>query len=170
MGHAPAWWVRRGEERRTTMTLGPLEYLIVGFEGNRFTGQILSELRAAREKSIIRVVDLCVIKKDDQGNVTGLELSDLSGEEAAELGPLAGDLLGLFAQEDIEQVAASIPNNSAAGLLLFEHTWAIGLKEAIKNAGGIAVTGGFVSPDVLQELEQDLEAAQQSAGQEQAAV
>jgi len=78
--------------------------------------------------------------------------------------------MGLFAQEDLEQVAADIPNNSAAGLLLFEHTWAIGLKEAIKNAGGIAVTGGFVSPDVLQELEQDLEAAQQSAGQEQAAV
>ena len=152
------------------MTLGPLEYLIVGFEGTRFTGQILAELRAARDKGIIRVVDLFAIKKDDQGNVTALELSDLSGEEAAELGPLAGDLMGMFAPEDIEQAAASIPNNVAAGLLLFEHTWAIGLKEAIKNAGGVAVTGGFVAPDVLQELEQDLEAAQQGAGQEQAAT
>jgi Family of unknown function (DUF6325) len=152
------------------MTLGPLEYLVVGFEGNRFTGQILAELRAARDKGIIRVVDLFVIKKDEQGNVTALELSDLSGEEAADLGPLAGDLMGLLAPEDIEQVAAGIPNNSAAGLLLFEHTWAIGLKEAIKNAGGIAVGGGFVAPDVLQELEQDLEAAQQGAGQEHAAV
>ena len=116
------------------------------------------------------MVDLFAIKKDEQGNVTALELSDLSGEEAAELGPLAGDLMGLFAPEDIEQVAAGIPNNSAAGLLLFEHTWAIGLKEAIRNAGGIAVTGGFVAPEVLQELEQDLEAAQQSAGQEKVAV
>ena len=78
--------------------------------------------------------------------------------------------MGLFAPEDIEQAAADLPNNSAAGLLLFEHTWAIGLKEAIKHAGGIAVTGGFVAPDVLQELEQDLEAAQQSTGQEQAAT
>jgi Family of unknown function (DUF6325) len=152
------------------MTLGPLEYLVVGFEGNRFTGQILAELRAARDKGIIRVVDLFVIKKDEQGNVTALELSDLSGEEAADLGPLAGDLMGLLAPEDIEQVAAGIPNNSAAGLLLFEHTWAIGLKEAIKNAGGIAVGGGFVAPDVLQELEQDLEAAKQGTGQEHAAV
>ena len=152
------------------MTLGPLEYLVVGFEGNRFTGQILAELRAAREKGIIRVIDLFAIKKDEQGNVTALGLSDLSAEEATELGPLAGDLIGLFAQEDIDQVAADIPNSSAAGLLLFEHTWAIGLKEAIKNAGGIAVTGGFVAPDVLQELEQDLEAAQQGAGQEQAAT
>jgi len=152
------------------MTLGPLEYLVVGFEGNRFTGQILAELRAAREKGIIRVLDLFAIKKDEQGNVTALELSDLSTEEAAELGPLAADLMGLFAQEDIDQVAADIPNNSAAGLLLFEHTWAIGLKEAIKNAGGVAVTGGLIAPDVLQELEKDLEAAKQSAGQEQAAV
>jgi hypothetical protein len=90
-------------------------------------------------------------------------LSDVSPEVSAELGPLASDLMGLVAQEDLEQVAAGIPNNSAAGLLLFEHTWAIGLKEAIKNAGGIAVTGGFVAPDVLQELERDLEAAKQSA-------
>ncbi len=152
------------------MTLGPLEYFVVGFEGNRFTGQILAELRAVREKGIIRVIDLFAFKKDEQGNVTALELSDLSTEEAMELGPLAGDLMGLFAQEDIEQVAAGIPNNSAAGLLLFEHTWAIGLKEAIKNAGGVAIAGGFVAPDVLQELEKDLEATKQGAGQEQAAT
>ena len=152
------------------MTLGPLEYLIVAFEGNRFSGEILSALHDAQEKGIIRVVDLFVIKKDKQGNVTALELSGLSGEEAAELGPLAGDLMGLLAPEDIEQVAAGIPNNSAAGLLLFEHTWAIGLKEAIKNAGGVAIAGGFVAPDVLQALEEDLEAAQQGAGQEHTAV
>jgi hypothetical protein len=150
-------------ERRKSMTLGPLEYLVVGFEGNRFTGQILAELRAAQDKGIIRVIDLYAIKKDEQGNVTELGLSDVSPEVSAELGPLASDLMGLVAQEDLEQVAAGIPNNSAAGLLLFEHTWAIGLKEAIKNAGGIAVTGGFVAPDVLQELEKDLEAAKQSA-------
>src|SRR5437588_5365201 len=146
------------------MTLGPLEYLVVGFEGNRFSGQILSELRAAREKGIIRIVDLSVIKKDEQGNVMALELSDLRGEEAAELGPLAGDLLRLFAQEDIEQAAASIPNNSAAGLLLIEQTWAIGLRDAIKNAGGIPVAGGLVSPEVLQELEEELEVAKQNVG------
>jgi hypothetical protein len=145
------------------MTLGPLEYLVAGFEGNRFTGQILAELRAAQEKGIIRVLDLFVIKKDEQGNVTTQELKDLSSEEATELSSLAGNLMGLLADEDIQQVAADIPNNSAAGLLLFEHTWAIGLKEAIKNAGAVAITGGFVSPDVLAELEEELEVAEQSA-------
>jgi Family of unknown function (DUF6325) len=141
-----------------TMVLGPLEYLVVGFEKYRFTGQILAELRAAQEKGIIRVVDLCVIAKDEQGNVTERELSELSGEEATELSPLAGNVMGLLADEDIQQLAVGIPNNSAAGLLLFEHTWAIGLKEAIKNAGAVAVTGGFVSPEALEELENDLEA------------
>jgi len=140
------------------MVLGPLEYLVVGFENYRFTGQILAELRAAQEQGIIRVVDLCVIQKDEQGNVTVRELSELSGEEATELSPLAGNVMGLLADEDIQQLAAGIPNNSAAGLLLFEHTWAIGLKEAIKNAGAVAVTGGFVSPEALEELENDLEA------------
>ncbi len=152
------------------MALGPLEYLVVGFEGNRFTGQILAELRAAHEKGIIRVLDLFVMKKDVQGNVTALEVSELSDEETAEFGPLAGNLISLFSPEDMQQAAASIPNNSAAGMLLFEHTWAIGLKEAIKNAGGIAVVGGLVAPEVLQELEKELEAAKQNTGQVKSAV
>ncbi|HYU76729.1 MAG TPA: DUF6325 family protein [Ktedonobacteraceae bacterium] len=152
------------------MALGPLEYLVVGFEGNRFTGQILAELRAAQEKGIIRVLDLFVIKKDVQGNVTALELSELSSEETAELGPLAGNLMSLFSPEDMKPAAASIPNNSAAGVLLFEHTWAIGLKEAIKNAGAIVATGALVAPEVLQELEVELETAKQNAGQVKPAV
>src|SRR2546423_12247280 len=152
------------------MTLGPLEYLVVGFEGNRFTGQILSELRAAREKGIIRVVDLFVLKKDENGDVTSMELSDLSGEEAEQFGSLAGDIMGLLAPEDIEQTAAYIPNNSAAGLLLFEHTWAIGLEEAIKNAGGGAVAGGLGGPDGLQGVEADLDSAQRGAGEGKAAT
>lgn len=150
------------------MTLGPLEYLVVGFEGNRFTGQILQELRAAREKGIIRVVDLFLLKKGEDGSVEGVELSDLSGEEAAQLGPLAGEVMSLFDQEDIERVASDIPNNCSAALLLFEHTWAIGLKEAIKNASGIPVAGGLVSPEVLQELEEELQIVQQGASQEKA--
>ena len=144
------------------MVMGPLEYLVVGFENYRFTGQILAELRAAQEKGIIRVVDLCVIQKDEQGNVTERELSELSGEEATELSPLADNVMGLLAEEDIQQLAADIPNKSAAGLLLFEHTWAIGLKEAIKNAGAVAITGGFVPPEALEELEKDLEAEKQN--------
>ncbi len=94
------------------MTLGPLEYLVVGFEGNRFTGQILRELRAARDKGIIRVVDLLVLTKDESGNLAAMELSDLSGEEAEQLGPIAGDLLQVLEPDDVEAAASNIPTNS----------------------------------------------------------
>jgi len=73
------------------------------------------------------VLDLCVVQKDEQGNVTERELSEPGGEKASALSPLAANAIGLLADEDIRQVAADMPNKSAAGLLLFEHTWAIGL-------------------------------------------
>lgn len=150
------------------MTLGPLEYVLVGFEGNRFTGQILPELRAARDKGIIRVIDLLLILKDEHGNTAVMESSDLSSEEAERLGPIAGDLLEVLEQDDVEAVGNYIPNNSSAALLLIEQTWAIGLKEAIMNAGGIPLTGGLVAPAVVQMLEAELE--EEAAKKNQAEV
>lgn len=140
------------------MTLGPLEYVVVGFEGNRFTGQILSELRAAKEKGIIRVIDALLIRKDANGAITALELSDLGGKEAEAFGPIAGELLQVFEPDDVEAAASDLPNNSSAGLLLIEQTWAIPLKEAILNAGGVAVAGGLVAPAVVQMIEAEIAA------------
>ena len=110
------------------MTIGPLEYAVVGFEGNRFTGQILAELRAAKEKGIIRIIDLLLIMKDENGDITALELSDLGGEDAEAFGPIAGDLLEVFEPDDVETAASDLPNNSSAALLLIEQTWAIPLE------------------------------------------
>jgi hypothetical protein len=156
-----------GKERRKSMALGPLEYLVIEFEGNKFSGRIMSELRAVQDKGIIRVVDLFFIKKDDSGKATSVELSNLRKEDARQLAHLVGDLLNLLTPEDIEQAAQAIPNNCAAALILFEHTWAIGLKDAIKDAGGKSVTGGLVSPDVLKELEEEIELAKQNAVRKQ---
>ena len=150
------------------MTLGPLEYILIGFEGNRFTGQILPALRAARDKGIIRVIDLLLILKDEQGNTAVMELSDLSSEELEQLGPIAGDLLEVLEQDDVEAVASNIPNNSSAALLLIEQTWAVGLKKAIMDAGGIPLAGGLVAPAVVQMLEAEL--AAEAAKQNQAEV
>jgi Family of unknown function (DUF6325) len=150
------------------MTLGPLEYLMVAFEGNRFSGEILSELRAVQEKGIIRVIDLLVIKKDEQGNVLALELSDLSEEEARPFGFLAGKVLSIFEPDDVEVTASQMPKNSAAGLLLIEDTWAIPLKKAILNAGAVARTGGLVAAEVVQSIEAEIEA--EAAAKNQAAV
>jgi hypothetical protein len=141
---------------------------MVAFEGNRFSGQILSELRAAQEKGIIRVIDLIVIKKDQQGNVMALELSELSEEEARPFGFLAGGLHNIFEPDDVEVTASQMPNNSAAGLMLIEDTWAIPLKEALLNAGAIARTGGLVAPELVQAIEAEIEA--EAAAKNQSAV
>ncbi len=150
------------------MALGPLEYLVVGFEGNQFTGHILTELRAAQEKGIIRVIDLLVIKKNEQGNVSALELSELSEEEARPFGFLAGKLLNIFEPDDVEVTASQMPNNSAAGLLLFEQTWAIPLKQALLNAGAVARAGGLVAPEVVRSIETEIVA--EAAEKNQAAL
>ena len=147
------------------MTLGPLEYLMVAFEGNRFSGEVLTALHDAQEKGIIRVIDLIVLKKDEQGNLMALELSELSVEEARPFGFLAGNLMSIFEPEDVELTAKEMPNNSAAALLLVEDTWAIPLKEAILRAGAVARTGGLLAYEVQQaiEAEMEAEAAQKSA-------
>jgi hypothetical protein len=155
-------------KRRNFMTVGPLEYVMVAFEGNRFSGQILTALRDAQEKGIIRVIDMLMIKKDEQGNVMALELSELSEEEARPFGFLAGGLLNIFGPDDVEATVEQMPNNSAAGLLLIEDTWAIPLKEAILNAGAVASTGGLVAREVVQSIEAEIEA--EAAAKQQAAV
>jgi Family of unknown function (DUF6325) len=139
------------------MALGPLEYLVIGFSGDRFTGDIMSELRAVREKGLIRLVDLVFIRKEANGDTRVMELSDLSEEEARPYEFLAGDLRGLLTGEDVEHLAREIPNGRAAAVVLFEHTWAIGLKEAVRRAGGVALAGGLVAPAVLQALEKELQ-------------
>jgi len=150
------------------MTLGPLEYLIVAFEGNRFTGEILTALHDAQEKGIIRVIDMLVIKKDEQGNVMALELSELNEEEAQPFSFFAGGLLSIFEPDDIEITGSEMPNNSAAGLLLIEDTWAIPLKKAILNAGAVGRVGGLVAPEVVQAIEAEIEA--EAIEKQQAAV
>ena len=140
------------------MTLGPLEYLLVAFEGNNFSGEVLNALHDAQDKGTIRVIDMIVIKKDEQGNLTALELSELSEEEARPFGFLAGGLMSIFEPDDVELTASQMPNNSAAGLLLIEDTWAIPLKEAILHAGAVARTGGLVAYEVQKAIEAEIEA------------
>ena len=99
-----------------------------------------------------------VIKKDEQGNLIALELSELSEEEAHPFGFLAGHLMSIFEPDDVELTAAEMPNNSAAALLLIEDTWAIPLKEAILRAGAVARTGGLLAYEVQKAIEAEVDA------------
>jgi hypothetical protein len=131
--------------------LGPVESIIVEFKGNRFRGEIVPELRQAVERGIIRIMDLTFVKKDRAGNVEAFELWELGDEEAGVFQPLGEDIDGLFSEEDISAVATALENNSSAALLLFEHTWAAGIRQAIANANGRLVAQELIPAQVLDE-------------------
>jgi len=143
------------------MDIGSLEYVVIGFEDDQFTDEILPELNAIQEKGLIRVVDLLFVMKDTDGTVTVREVSELGDEELAAYDGIAGDLMGLFTAEDVEQLAEEIPPGTSAVVVLLEHTWAIGLTEAVRRAGGMLLTGGLVTPDALTQVRAELAAAKE---------
>jgi uncharacterized membrane protein len=151
---------------------GPVQILVVGFEDADFEGEILRELRALREMDIIRVIDLVVVEKDATGDVTSVETSDLSEDEAAEFGAIVGALVGLgadgsegmaagalagaeAAEDDVLgeeltwSVADAIPLGTTAAIALIEHRWAIPLRDAIRRAGGETIADTWVHPEDL---------------------
>ncbi len=145
------------------MNIGPLEYVVIGFQDNQFMDEILPELNAIQEKGHIRVVDLLFVTKDADGTVTVREVSELSDEELAAYDSIAGDLMGLFTAEDVEKLAGELPPNTSAVIVLLEHTWTIGLTEAVRRAGGVLFTGGLVTPDALGRVSAELAAAKEES-------
>jgi len=143
--------------------MGPLEYVVIKFEGNRFTGEILPQIKASQQKGIIRLVDLLFVKKDEQGNIQANEVDDLGEEVAAAYEDLTRDLQGLFTAEDVQAIAAGLPVNSSVAVALFEHTWAVDLRDAIVRANGVLLSGGIVRQDMLDTLNTELEAAVSAA-------
>jgi len=143
------------------MDIGSLEYVVIGFEDDHFTDEILPELNAIQEKGLIRVVDLLFVMKDTDGTVTVREVSELGDEELAAYDGIAGDLMGLFTAEDVERLAEEIPPATSAVVVLLEHTWAVGLTEAVRRAGGMLFTGGLVTPDALAQVRAELAAVKE---------
>lgn len=132
---------------------GPIDYIIVGFTGNNFKGEILKELGDAVDKGTIAVLDLAVIVKDDKGNVSEVEINTL-GDSIAKLFPGVDDDTGLITEDDVAEVGDVLDNNCAAGLLIVEHVWAKGLKKAIIDANGVLLAEGRIHPDADVELNQ----------------
>jgi uncharacterized membrane protein len=141
------------------MTLGPLEYIVIGFEGNRFNGEIAQEISKVVEKRIIRVVDAVFITKDIDGNATIVEIDNKDDPKFADFAPLLGDLMGLLTPEDEETLAAGIGPNTSALALLFEHRWAENIKDAMTAAGGFLIGREVIPPEVLAEVSAEIEAA-----------
>jgi uncharacterized membrane protein len=151
------------------MSIGPVQLLVIGFDKGEFHGHIRSELDRLRDLDAIRLIDVVFVRKDAEGNVQRLQHSELSDEETSELGAVVGALIGLGAQgidgaqagaavgaevaadthplpEDIWYVDDVLPNGSAAAVALIEHRWAIGLRDAIRDAGGFHLADAWIHP------------------------
>lgn len=133
---------------------GPIDYIVVGFPGNHFKGEILRELQTASEDGAIAVLDLAIISKDKDGNVLNIELSSIDDPVIQELLP---DKSGtsLIGDDDVEEIASVLDENCSAGLLIIEHTWAKGLKKAIIDADGVLLAQGRIHPDASEELDKE---------------
>jgi uncharacterized membrane protein len=160
------------------MAIGPVQLIVLGFNHPQFHGEIISELERLRESDTVRVIDSLAVYKDADGGLEVEHLSNLSEQEAIELGSKIGALIGLgiegeegaeagaiagaerAAAEGIDvfgeagqwDVLEDIPNDSAAALILLEHHWAVPLRDAIARAGGFRLGDGFISPLDLVEI------------------
>jgi len=160
------------------MAIGPVQLIVLGFSHPQFDGEIIKELEKLRESDTVRVIDALAVHKDAEGEIEVAHLSNLTKDEAIELGSKVGALIGLgiegeegmvtgaeagaeagaeglypiSSDEDTWDVLEEIPNDSAAALLLIEHHWAVPLRDAIARAGGFRISDGFISPLDLIEI------------------
>ena len=148
------------------MTLGPLEYTVIGFTGNEFDGSIAREIGRVVENGTIRIVDAVALMKDAQGDVAIIEIDAKADPRFESIAPLLKDRMGLFTPEDLATIALSLPEETAALVVLFEHRWAVHVKEAIAAAGGQLIARSVIPPEILEDAAAELEAytAQIEAG------
>jgi hypothetical protein len=146
------------------MAIGPVQLIVLGFNHPDFHGEIIAELERLKESDTVRVIDSLAVYKDAEGDVAVEHLSNLSEDEAIELGSKVAALVGIgiegeesdaaeepgavevFSDEQAWDVIEDIPNDSAAALVLIEHHWAVPLRDAIARAGGFRIADGFISP------------------------
>ena len=136
--------------------MGPVDYLMVRFPGNKFTGKIAPELNDLEKKGIIRVIDLVLLIKDARGKLTIMEAKNMEGEGGAVYRELAKQTDEWFSEGDIEALALSLPNNTSAGLLLFENVWAIRFKETLLEADAELIDMGRIPPESIAKAEKHL--------------
>jgi hypothetical protein len=145
------------------MTLGPLEYTVIGFEGNNFTGAIADELARVVDSGVIAIVDLVFVGKGEDGHLRIVELDNKEDPRFEGFAPMLQGLTGLLTEEDIQEIGDDLEPNTSALVIMFEHRWAVRLKGAIMNAGGFLVARETIRPESLEMLNAEIEAAELSA-------
>jgi len=124
--------------------LGPVDWLVVEFPGSRFKGEIAPALDELVEAGTIRVLDLVLIKKAEDGSIDLFEINDLDETELGGIVAYETELAMLLGAEDVEAVAAAVEPGSSAALLVWENTWAAPFASAVRRAGGQLVANGRI--------------------------
>lgn len=133
------------------MSVGPVEYIVVAFPGNRFTGKIAPALADLVKNGTIRILDLAFVAKDAGGDVIALELSDLPADDAAEFDALGAEASGLFTEDELAAAGEELEPNTSAALLVWENVWAKAFTDAIRAADGELLDYDRIPPEVVQE-------------------
>lgn len=138
------------------MAVGPLEIVVLGFDGNNFDGAIADAIAEAVDTGAIRVVDLVFAQKDEEGTVTTLELEDLDPAFVQFFGGFA-ELSDLISEQDAMTLGAMLPPDSSALLALIEHTWSTRIAEAVKSAGGQLLASQRISTLLMDDMREEIE-------------
>jgi len=129
--------------------MGPIDYLVVEFPGNRMTGEGLPLLVDLVDRGIIRILDLLFIRKELDGSVSGLTIADLDSDGKLDLMVFEGASSGLLGKDDVEDAASVIEPGSSAGILVYENVWAAPFAVAVRRGGGQLVASGRIPVQAL---------------------
>lgn len=134
--------------------LGPVDYFVVEFPGNKMTGEGLPLLVDLVDRGIVRILDLEFIRKDTDGRVTAFEIADLDGDGQLDLAVFDGAFSGLLDEDDLASAAALIEPGSSAGVVVFENRWAAPFIGALRRGGAQLVASGRIPvEDLLRALD-----------------
>jgi hypothetical protein len=129
--------------------LGPVDWIVVEFPGSRFKGEIIPALEDLVEHGIVRILDLLIMKKDEDGNLEAFELSDLDDSELGSLRSYETELAMLLSEDDVNAVAAAVDPGSTAAVLVWENSWAAPFASSVRRAGGQLVASGRIPVQAL---------------------
>ncbi|MEW2615526.1 DUF6325 family protein [Streptomyces sp. NPDC047880] len=139
--------------------VGPIDYLVVEFPGNRMTGEGFPLLVDLVDRGLIRILDLMFVRKDEDGTVTGMEIADLTGDGALDLAVFEGASSGLLGQDDIEEAATALEPGCSAGILVYENVWAAPFAAALRRGGARLVASGRIPVNAVLAALDEIEAA-----------
>ncbi|MEV5972723.1 DUF6325 family protein [Streptomyces sp. NPDC051921] len=129
--------------------MGPVDYLVIEFPGNRMTGEAFPLLLDLVDRGIVRILDLLFVRKDTDGSVVAMELRDLDADGAFDVSVFEGSSSGLLGQDDLDEAGAVLQPGNAAGILVYENLWAAPLAGALRRSGAQLVAGGRIPVQAL---------------------